>query len=207
MDNFLSKENQSKLKSRYADALMKYWQEDNIKGRMTSCCLGHVAVFVPILDDKFIFTIDKERVDKTFYFGYSDCGQGRTWDENQAITEHVRKNIEDYFIEHNLKSIDQKIADMKDYLEYEHIEGSIKKMYCYPHYYEQDPEAVLCHVSTCRPGWDLIPENSKEVSFDDARLILEALEAYRVTFEKQLHTYLKKYGAKHLSVSTYWIDR
>ena len=207
MENFLSKENQTKLKSRYADALMKYWREDNIKGPMTACCLGHVAVFVPILDDKFIFGVEKERVDKTFYFGYSDCGQGRSWDENQAITEHVSKNIEDYFIEHNLKSIDQKIADIKEYLEYEHIEGDVPKMYRYPCYYEQDPNDVLINISILRKGWDTIPENSSEVSFSDARLILEALEAYRVKFDKQLHTYLKKYGAKHLSVSTYWIDR
>ena len=78
MENFLSKENQTKLKFRYADALMKYWNEDNVKGRMTACCLGHAAVFVPILGDKFIFAVEKERVDKTFYFGYSDCGQGRS---------------------------------------------------------------------------------------------------------------------------------
>ena len=207
MNNFLSKENQSKLKSRYADALMKYWKEDNIKGRMTSCCLGSVAIFVPIADGKFIYSIEKSCIDKTFYFGYSDCGQGRSWDENQELTEHVRKNIEEYFINHNLEGVDRWIKEFEDYIEYENIEGDVPKMYRYPQYYGQDPNDVLVNISILRPGWDIIPDNSSEVSFDDARLILEGFKEYRVMFEKQLNTYLKKYGAKHLHVSTYWIDR
>ena len=207
MDNFLSKENQAKLKAQYAEALMAYWKENKITDSMTKCCLGHVAVFVPILGGKFIAIVEKERIDKTFYFGYSDCGQGRSWDENQDLAAHVRKNIEEYFIKHNLEGVDRWIREFEDYLEYENIEGDVPKMYCYPHYYGQDPDAVLCHVTTCRPGWDVIPENAKEVPFEDVRLIIEAYKEYRVMLEKQLNTYLKKYGAKHLHVSTYWVDR
>lgn len=207
MENFLSKENQAKLKSRYADALMKYWKEDNIKGRMTACCLGGIAFFVPIEGGKFIYPIEKYRIVKTFYFGYSDCGQGRSWDENQELVEHVSKNIEDYFVENNLKGIEYHIKEITDYLEYEHINGDIPKMYRYPHYYEQDPNDVLIGISILRQGWDVIPKNSSEVSFDDARLILEALKEYKTVFTKKLQSYIKKYGAKHLQVSTYWVDR
>lgn len=199
--NIFSKDYQNKLKELYRKGIEEIWTKDS---SMVDWEMKQITFIVPICGGKYMIELTKPHIETDFWFGESDCGQGPSHDENRKTMNTVEFMLEDYFMEHNLSSIDNTIEKLKDII----AGKSEMKAQHYVHYY-RSPENTPIHgfnfwhpyygSSVSSEGWDLEKE--------DVKLILEAYKLQREKFEKRLNTYLKKYGTKTMRVSSYWMDR
>ena len=80
-NSIFSKESQKKLAELYKAGLFEVWDD-----HMANWCMKQVAYFVPINGGKGIIAIDKQHIETSFYSGYSDLGQGMSYDENNKFT-------------------------------------------------------------------------------------------------------------------------
>ena len=103
--DFLNKKFQQELKERYAVAMKAVWGNSQ---KMIDYCVKQAAVFIPVANNG-IAVIDKPHIETDFYFGYSDCGQGLSYEENNERVNHVSDNLAEYFVNYNLRDINEKI--------------------------------------------------------------------------------------------------
>jgi len=73
------KEYQDRLKRKYEAGLREAWSNDE---RMVKYDMSKIAYLVPICDGKYIISLSKPTLEKEFHFGYSDMGQGLSYEEN-----------------------------------------------------------------------------------------------------------------------------
>ena len=199
--NIFSKEYQNELKSKWEKGITAVWGEGS---SMIPWEMKQITYIVPICGGKYMIELTKPQIITDFYFGYSDMGQGPSYDENNKNMNTVRFMIEDYFKEQNLGDIDRMIKHLQEI-----ISGkSSLKAHHYVHYYHS-PEDTPIHGLNLWDPWhgSGVSTESWELDINDVKLILEAYKLQREKFEKRLNTYLKKYGTKNLRVSSYWIDR
>ena len=197
------KDYQQDLKCRYLVGLMKIWRrEDDVD--FINKLMSNIAVFIPICGGKYILTIDKPSIQKEFFFGYSDIGQGPSFEENQKTMDNVKANLVEYFKRRNLENIDSKIATFENILN-----GASDRKLIHGLKYNSSPIDSPIH------GFGIEDPHSGAVMFAwesyfeeaDIKNLIYGYKFYRELVEKKLDSYLKTYGTKKIIVRSYWIDR
>jgi len=210
--DFLNKKFQQELKERYAVAMKAVWGNSQ---NMIDYCVKQAAVFIPVANNG-IAVIDKPRIETDFYFGYSDCGQGLSYEENNERVNHVSDNLAEYFVSYNLRDINEKIKLIEEILDSENKDGDyiiINSMH-----YSSDTVGTARALQIVSPyniytGYttlEMIQQNDATAvvaSIEDVKRYLEAYKFIKETFTKRLNTYLKRFGTSKLTVGTYWVDR
>lgn len=207
--NFLSKENQLKLREAYAVALNEIF-----KGGMQNYILNNIAYFVPVNNGKGIATIRKEDIKKDFWCGYSDCGQGQSYDECNEQVDSIRKNLEQAFMSENLEGREKRAMNL-EYLictDNKILDSSECRYVCYiaPNYTSSPADCLVVNMNFVH-WYDEIEgrlrvNNPIKATREDLENYLLAYNQYTEDFTKRLKTYFKRFRDK-ISVHTYWIDR
>lgn len=178
---------------------VKVWKDDE---KMIKFCQGEISNAVKLSDGRIV-VVEKQKLETSFCFGYSTCGQGAEYEEaNEAA--HVANTSEDYFREQNLKEFDNKIALLKtDKEESWHRDAYLRQSnYC-------DCGLVNIHEVVGLRWCDF--ENQRwgtyvEIPEADRKLIIAMYEEEKERMSKRIDTYLKRYGLSKLHVWTYWQD-
>ena len=105
------KENQKALKSVYETEIKKIYAKDS---KMVEWCVNR-AKYIFQMRGKVI-AFEKRTIDKDFWFGYSDLGQGLSYEENNARVKHNQENVVAFFINSNLSDLNKIIDSIKDVL-------------------------------------------------------------------------------------------
>ena len=153
-----------------------------------------------------IIAIDKPKIETTFCFGYGMYLQSTDEEYQNArkMENHARTN-ENYFIEENLRGIEEIITALRN---------KDIKVYTYTAYTGQPYNSKLKNFMTCR-FWETPEETPhrfynlrdvKELDEIDRERLAKGYEIVKAHFEKRLHTYLKRYGLKKLNTWTYLVD-
>jgi len=210
--DFLNKKFQQELKERYAVAMKSVWGNSQ---NMIDYCVKQAAVFIPVANNG-IAVIDKPRIETDFYFGYSDCGQGLSYEENNERVNHVSDNLAEYFVSYNLRDINDKIKLIEEILDSENKDGEY--IIINSGHYSSDILGNARSLQIVKPynfytGNTTLEEIQRHdtsaavASIEDVKRYLEAYKFIKETFTKRLNTYLKRFGTSKLNVGTYWIDR
>ena len=180
----------------YKNALIDVWKNDN---KMIDYCLKKTSRALMV--DGLLFTTDKPSIETSFCFGY-DCSSvdNESFDNANKMVDHSLTNAS-YFINENLKSIDQEIKALEDnnLIKYYLIKGA---------YLSQSPDNPLRHIQYMK-RWEYAEdygEEKKEATDEMIKAYIEALKLDRVDFQKRLNTYLKIYGLSKLRSWSYWRD-
>lgn len=149
-----------------------------------------------------LVTFDKPKIERRFCFGYSDCGQGQSFDE---ANEQEANFGEKQFLRNNL-------ADMKRVLELFERETSEdgfeapKDLYFYNNSIRGNIyEFVFLTEYDVERNTNWF-KNLRKASEEDFQKCYAAQKQEYEKFEKRLKSYLKRYGTKKLQTWTYWID-
>lgn len=144
-----------------------------------------------------LVTFDKPKIETRFCFGYSDCGQGQTYNDAQKESENFG---EEQFLKENL-------ADMKHALDL--FEGKKetnyrgkKELYFTKKYMESEIYRI-CFLVEYDAEKDSGLRKATDEDFQKCYAVQK--EEYE-KFEKRLKSYLKRYGTKKLTTWTYWMD-
>ena len=177
---------------------VKVWKNDE---KMVKFCQNEISNAVKLSDGRIV-VVEKQKLETSFCFGYSTCGQGVDYDEaNDAA--HVASTSEKYFREQNLAYF-KKTIDM--------LKGEKKKSW--------DRDAYLSHsIYSGTPinihkvvglyYCDFVEQRHghyTEMSDADRKLVIAMYEEEMEKMNKRLDAYLKRYGLSKLNVWTYWRD-
>ena len=192
---------QDKLKLKYNKALKEVWNGDE---KMVKHCMNQIAYLVPICNGNYIICINKVKLNKDFYFGYSDIGQGLSFEENNKRMDEFKESIEQNFKEKNLENIDSTIKLFEEII---CGHSSIKPMH-YVQYYNCPKNSILHDFGFDDP-WRGKTFGGKgfDLELSDLKLLLEGYKMLRTYTIKKIDGYLKRYGTNKIYVSSYWIDR
>lgn len=210
--DFLNKKFQQELKERYAVAMKAVWGNSQ---NMIDYCVKQASVFIPVANNG-IAVIDKPRIETDFYFGYSDCGQGLSYEENNERVNHVSDHLAEYFVSYNLRDINEKIKLIEEILDSGNKDGEY--IIINSGHYSSDILGNARSLQIVKPynfytGNTTLEEIQRHdasavvASIEDVKRYLEAYKFIKETFTKRLNTYLKRFGTSKLSVGTYWVDR
>ena len=178
---------------------VKVWKDDE---RMVKHCQGEISNAVKLSDGRIVI-VKKEKLETSFCFGYSTCGQGSEYEEANGEARNARTN-EDYFREQNLKDYDLAIALLKG--EKEHSWGKdayLEQLNCRTCGLINIHEVVGLHYC------DFVEQRYgtySELSEADKKLIIAMYEEEKEKMNKRIDAYLKRYGLSKLNVWTYWLD-
>lgn len=182
--------------------LKKYYYDVFKTDKMVNYCMNKIANIIE-LSNNTIIIIDKPTIKKSFCFGYGFCGISTEEEENNAYKmSQVAKTNHDYFMQENLKHINEKIEEIKNSY----------KVYIFNQYYRQSKNNILRTYNCIKyvtEEEDLLSnnyENVEEISETDKLKIIEGLEQVKKDFIKRLETYLKKYGLSKIRSWTYLSD-
>lgn len=210
--DFLNKKFQQELKERYTVAMKAVWGNSQ---NMIDYCVKQAAVFIPVANNG-IAVIDKPRIETDFYFGYSDCGQGLSYEENNERVNHISDHLAEYFVSYNLRDINEKIKLIEEILDSGNKDGEY--IIINSGHYSSDILGNARSLQIVKPynfytGNTTLEEIQRHdasaavASIEDVKRYLEAYKSVKETFTKRLNTYLKRFGTSKLNVGTYWIDR
>lgn len=187
---------QKELKTAYAEILSsEVWKGDQ---KMVDFCVKEAAYIVELTNGDIV-VIQKPRIKKNFCFGYSDSRYDtEDFDRANAAASHAKTST-DYFLSENLADIDKTI-DILESKEWNILDYHI----CIP-YYTQPENSKLKSLHAYY--WhDEHGQKSPRLEGADRERVLEGYRAVRASFEKRLHTYLKKYGMSQVNTWSYWQD-
>lgn len=203
---YFTKESQKKLKEILKSELSIVWTgKRGVDEKMVEYGLKTNAYVVPISNGKYILDIDKGKIEKEFWFGESDFGQGLSPSENAERMKNVRENFEDYFLEKNLESINHTIKQLEDILKNKAI---FNICHFLPYYSSKEDSILRGFTFYSDYGmYERKPKDGIDFTKEDVKILLTAYKIYKEDFTKKLFSYLKKYGTKNLYVHSYWIDR
>lgn len=204
MENIFSKKMQSVFKAIYASGIKEYWEDKN----MQDFCIKRISVFVPFKNNTIIVGLEKPLIQTEFWFGYSDIGQGDSYEECNENVHNALKNPIDYFINANLFSINNNIEKVEKLIKSNNTES-------YRYYFAKEysaekkhnPVSCVCLKTDFHNLEELNKDKDKYLSVDELKIFLEALKEDKKIFEKRLNSYIKRYGDKKLIFQTYWLDR
>lgn len=201
VNNIFSKENQNNLKARYCEGLKEVWKNDQ---KMIDWCMKQITFLVPICDGKYIVELTKPTIKTDFWFGESDCGQGPSHDENIKNMNSARFIIKDYFINENIKGIDDTINNLKDIIN----GNSILTAKHFIHYYNSSEDSPI-HGFCFHHPWhgNSVSGQTWDLNIEDVKNILEAYKLQRERMITRLESYIKRFSTKKIGVHSYWIDR
>lgn len=171
------------------------WKGDQ---KMVDYCLKEAAHIVELTNGDII-VIEKPRIETRFCFGYSDSRYDtEDYDRANAMADHAKKSQE-YFIEENMKGINQTIGQM---------EGTIHHSFEYRlrvKYNGQPDDSKLKSLDAYY--WsDEHAKQYPEISAEDLQRVIEGYKVVKASFEKRLNTYLKRYGMSKVKSWSYWQD-
>ena len=166
---------------------------------MVDHCMKKAAHIVELTNGDII-VIEKPSIQKNFCFGYRDSRYDTVeLDEANAAAEHASSST-DYFLAENLAEIDKTI---------EHLESNEWNSWDYHvciQYYSQ-PETSKLKTLRAFYWHDANSEKYPKLEGEDRARVLEGYKVVRASFEKRLHTYLKRYGLSQVNSWSYWADR
>lgn len=183
---------QKELKEKY----MEYISEVFTDKKMQDYIKGKIQVVVE-LNNGELYGIEKPSINKDFCFGYGFCGVSTEEDYQQAqkAADNAKTN-EKYFIEKNLEELEIYMNS---------ISGDRYKVVKRPQYYKQGEDNKLRNLDFVDHYTDL-QEGQVELTEDEKKAILQGYNEVKQAFIKRLHTYLKRYGMKHVNTWSYLCD-
>lgn len=187
---------QKELKSAYAEILSsEVWKGDQ---KMVDFCVKKVAHIVELTNGDIV-VIEKPSIKKDFCFGYRTSHfDTEEFDSANAAASHAMTSTE-FFLSENLSDLDKTI-DILESKEWNSWDYHI----CIP-YYTQPENSKLKSLHTYY--WhDDHGQKSPRLEGEDRRRVLEGYRVVRASFEKRLHTYLKRYGTSQVNAWSYWQD-
>ena len=196
------KEIQKELKNIYSVELKKVYNNDS---KMITWCVNRAKYIFKLRD--MVVPFETMHIEKDFWFGYSDLGQGLSYEENNERVNKHEENVVAYFINRNLSDIINKIDKINEILEtYENEHYFEKGFVILPEYGDRTNIGEIFYYNYYGHRRDDIKEEDY-LTVDELKEYLQHLMVWKSICEKQLQTYLKKYGTKHISFNTYWVDR
>lgn len=195
--NVFNKENQENLRTIYSECILDEWGNQD---SMFDYIIKKSELIVPICNGEHIIIIEKPKIEKNFWLGYSDCGQGMTWEDASDARKNINNNKEKYFIQNNLQNVNSSIDELKKALE-----GNMKVYYSI-HYTRKSHMSKVCNydvLNLCNTPIN----DAEQMNNEDIKLLIDGFEIVKTKFEKRLLTYLKKFGTKKITTQTYWCDR
>lgn len=184
------------LKNKIYNEYLKCWNE-----RMAKYCTSKVAdaIETPI----GIVKIEKRRIQNSFWFGYSDCGQGLSYEENEERMENIENRKYKYFKRKNLEDLIETIEKLK----------TSNFVYVYPVCYSDIP-INLYEIEIGK--YDKIAEGEKPyrkldcsyipLTAETKDAVIKMYEKFLVHETKRVENYVKRFGKK-ITINSYWIDR
>ena len=179
---------QKELKAQYAEALKEVWRDQ----KMIDYCIKKAAYIVP-MDNGDIVEIEKPSIETRFCFGYGYCGISSEEDRRRAASaeEYARTN-ENYFMEENLKGINERIEALE----------SGKPIYKFVNYSGCGEDNKIKTIRICRYlsqtpeyepwAWSGL-KGLAEITQEERENLINGYKIVKEQFEKRLRTYLKKY--------------
>ena len=178
---------------------IKVWGNDT---KMVKYCQNEISNAVKLSDGRIV-VVEKQKIETSFCFGYSTCGQGSEYDEASDAAHHA-KTSEKYFREQNLKDLQSKINL---------LEGKKEKSWwgdpylSQQSYYSSGPinNYKVVELRYC----DFVEQTKGQystISEADKKLIIAMYKEEIAKMNKRLDAYLKRYGLSKLNVWTYWRD-
>lgn len=168
---------------------------------MVDFCVKKTAYIVELTNGDII-TIDKPSIKKDFCFGYSDSAYDTdSFDNANRMAHHAKTNV-DYFLERNLADINQIIGILNgEYKGY----GPRYAPYIVVPYRGQSTDSKLKGVVFFNEYSDEA-ESMVRLEGEDLDRVIEGYKVVKASFEKRLHTYLKRYGLSKVNTWSYWRD-
>ena len=188
--------NQKELKAEYERILAsEVWSKSP---DMVEYCVKEAAHIVELTDGSIV-VIEKPRIKKNFCFGYRDSRYDtEEYDEANRMAAHASSST-DYFLVENLAAIDDVIN---------HLEGKKRDSWEYhlrvP--YSGQPEGSKLKCLQEFYWHDEHGQKYPKLEGENRYRVLEGYKAVRASFEKRLHTYLKRYGMSKVNTWSYWVD-
>lgn len=178
---------------------LKVWGNDS---KMVKYCQDEISNAVKLSDGRIV-VVEKQKLETSFCFGYSTCGQGAEYGEaNNAA--HYAKTSEEFFREQNIKDLQSKINLLK---------GKKEKSWWGDPYLAQESYyscgKINIHKVRELRYVDFIEQTQglySEISEADRKVIVSMYEEEVIKMNKRIDTYLKRYGLSKLNVWTYWRD-
>ena len=187
---------QKELKSEYERILAsEVWSRSP---HMVEHCLKNAAHIVELTDGSIV-VIEKPSIKKDFCFGYRDSRYDtEEYDEANAAAAHARSST-DYFLSENLAAIDEVIN---------HLEGKTRDSWEYHICIPYNGQAANSKLKRIREFYwhDEIGQKYPKLEGENRTRVLEGYKAVRASFEKRLHSYLKRYGLSKVNSWSYWVD-
>lgn len=187
---------QKELKAEYERILAsEVWRNSP---HMVEYCVKEAAHIVELTDGSIV-VIEKPRIKKDFCFGYRDSRYDtEEYDEANKMADHARSST-DYFLAENLAAIDDIIN---------HLEGKERNSWdfhiCVP-YNGQAQNSKLKKLQEIY--WhDERGQKYPKLKGENQSRVLEGYKVVRASFEKRLHSYLKRYGLSKVNSWSYWVD-
>ena len=157
------------------------------------------TAYVVELANGDLIDIEKPTIRTKFCFGYSDIGQGATFDEAVACREYASKDVA-YFMEENLEPLNDWIVALKE-----------NECYIAKHYYSSPDDTKIKGLVCFRYSeYEQMSEARKsqyrKLTEDDKARLIEGYEQVFADFVKRLQSYLRRYGLSKIDTWTYWLD-
>lgn len=155
-----------------------------------------------LTDDGRLVTFEQPGIQKSFWFGYSDCGQGLSYEDNNERFDKVTANKLRYFYMVNLKNMFVVLRKINP-------NDSFNHAYICNKYYE-GKMAFVKIIS----DWDFDEKYINDKNLDARRMTNDEIKIYNDMIKnecrryvKRLNSYCKRYGDSKLNFNTYWCDR
>lgn len=184
---------------RYREAVAMVWETQN----MRDYCIKKTDFLVE-LSDGSLYAVDKESIETSFCFGYGYCGISTEEDSDRAgrMVDKVKNDGGAYFIEKNMKGIEDTIR---------YAEDNAYDMFLFRAYTGQPDGCPITSYEMVRKGANGRPHYSgmldyRQASDEDRQKIIAGLRMEAEAFKKRLDTYLKRYGTSKLHSWSYLSD-
>lgn len=189
MTTIFETKSQKELKEQYKTLLNDVWGNSE---KMINYCAKKADVIVKT-ESGFFIEVEKEDIETSFCFGYHDSRYDTESFDNANKMAAYAKKSESYFLEENLKSLKNKIQNLKE-----------KDLFVTNHYYKQNNDLLKTVIAL--KSWEKPEADYIKLSDEDKKLVIEAHEIELQKFEKRLNTYLKRFGTSKLHTWSYWLD-
>jgi hypothetical protein len=186
------------LKNRIHAEYSKAWDE-----RMADFCTKQLWDAIDV-NGKLVVG-KKPDLQSEFYFGYSDCGQGLSFEENNDRMDTVSRNKIRYFIEQNIEPLNKIVEKFK----------TSYFVYVYNVCYGDTPiglyEAKFANYNLLAEGETpyrnkQIKAEYRELTKQERETLIKFYEGFIEKHTKRVLNYAKRFG-NNISINSYWIDR
>lgn len=173
-----------------SDEIKLIWRDNK---KMYDWCMKNIKRVTKINEDGDFIAFSNPTLETEFWFGYSDIGQGLSYDDNIKRMEKIRDSITKHFITENTRKFEEMIELLRDknnefYVTIKYMGGK-----------------HMMHVDQ-RPPFSR-EDISRLIDFDEREKIIDAYITELEKMTKRCVTWLKKYGTEKIKLRTYWIDR